>query len=143
MIILVGCGKKSIFSPHDVRNSDWHDSAESVRAAEKIEPKVDIGNRISYEDTFLGYDSTITYIFLNDELGQVSFEIRCDNEATAIDTFNDISEKLTKAYGAKDKDKSSDTSHTFETKDTLIWLHRYKDNVSADFAIPLDISKKE
>lgn len=138
LILLVGCGKQSVFSLHDVRNSDWNDSVEDVRKAEDIEPKIDGDNRITYEDKFLGYDSEFTYIFLEDKLGQVSFTIRCESNDAAQSAFEDISSQLTSAYGQKAEDKSSDTSYMYESKDALVWLHAKDTVVMVDFAIPLE-----
>lgn len=136
MFVLVACGSSAIYSGHNVRNSDWGDSMEDVKAAESIEVENETANRLLYNDKFLDYDARISYIFLQDELGEVDFNIYPDDSNDIDSIYSTVDKKLEGAYGKATADY--DTFKCYGDKESDIWVSKESTYVSIKFGIKLE-----
>lgn len=136
-VLLIGCGEaKPLFDGHDVRNSNWADSLETVKSAESGEPTDEGSNRLTYEDKFLDYNCNITYSFLQDQLCEMDINIYPEDGQTIEDIYKDVDKALEKSYG--DATADYDTFKCYRDDKSDIWITQEATYVSIKFGRKID-----
>lgn len=121
-LFLSGCGalNSGVFSTNDFRCASWNDPMYLVQKNEGAMSTYENDSRLMYWDTFLGYDSDITYIFYDKKLTAGYINITDEEDKDAV--FKDITSQLSDIYG-KPVTKTS-ASVAFENNGELVYVSK-------------------
>ena len=121
MLLLVSCKKEnSLFNGNDFRIGNWGDPMYLIQKNEGAMSTYDNDNRLMYWDTFLGYDSNITYIFYNKKLVNGFIEIESTDSKDKV--YSNVISTLEATYGEPVSKENNATK--FKTDNGFIYVSK-------------------